>query len=448
MKIFETHAHYDDEAFKEDRDILLREMHSQGVEYIVNIGCSMESSQYIAELVERYDFLYGTVGVHPDDVERLTEADMEELAMLSRRDKIIAIGEIGLDYHYDGIDRDLQKHWFARQMEVARRQKLPIVVHSRDAAKDTLDLMKAEHARDIGGVIHCFSYGVEMAREYLDMGFYIGVGGVVTFKNGKKLKEVVEYAPLDRILLETDAPYLAPVPYRGKRNCSLYLEYVAEEIAALKGVAVEEVYEATFHNAASMYQITRVAERRSMICTSNSELPFNKLENNIIDAIEEQQLKLGYLKETVRLYYPLSSLNRFLDTQNSVEQMKSALQLFSAATRNRLGGVAVTNKGERFCIAIPPEGTEYIHKHMGTGGFLADLVATVAKEGSTLEDVLRQFYKYSKQVHVEEMKNGEFDYLVYFENGDPDSYYYCITVEESHIIYHRYTKADYEEFGF
>lgn len=254
MKIFETHAHYDDDAFSKDRDSLLKEMHRQGIEYIVNIGCSMENSRHIAELVNGYDFLYGTVGVHPSDIEPLKESDMEELAELSKGDKILAIGEIGLDYHYDDVNRDLQKHWFVRQIDVARRQNLPIVVHSRDAAKDTLDLMKAECAKDIGGVIHCFSYGVELAKEYLDMGFYIGVGGVVTFKNAKKLKEVVEYTPLDRILLETDAPYLAPVPFRGKRNCSLYLSYVAQEIAAIKGVAVEEVYQTTFHNAAVMYR--------------------------------------------------------------------------------------------------------------------------------------------------------------------------------------------------
>lgn len=257
MKIFETHAHYDDNAFAEDQDFLLHQMHKEGIEYIVNIGCSMENSRRNVELVKKYDFLYGTVGVHPDDVNHLSEADMAELAKLSENDKIIAIGEIGLDYHYEGIDKDLQKHWFAEQLNVAKKEQLPVVVHSRDAAKDTLDLMKTENAKDIGGVVHCFSYGVEMAREYLNMGYYIGVGGVVTFKNGKKLKEVVEYIPLDRIVLETDAPYLAPVPYRGKRNCSLYLTYVAEEIAMLKKVAVEEVYEITFENARKMYKIER-----------------------------------------------------------------------------------------------------------------------------------------------------------------------------------------------
>lgn len=255
MRIFDTHAHYDDRAFTEDMDELLRNMHDKGVERIVNIGCSMNSSRKIAEMVKEYDFLYGTVGVHPDDVDNLTEQDMQVLIDLSKQDKILAIGEIGLDYHYDGIDKDSQKRWFVEQLNVAKQEKLPVVIHSRDAAKDTLDIMKAEHAGTTGGVIHCFSYGVEMAREYLNMGYYIGVGGVVTFKNGRKLKEVVEYTPLERIVLETDAPYLAPVPFRGKRNCSIYLQYVAEEIAAIKNVPVEQVYEMTFENAEKMYHL-------------------------------------------------------------------------------------------------------------------------------------------------------------------------------------------------
>ena len=255
MRIFDTHAHYDDRAFTEDMDELLRDMHEKGVERIVNIGCSMNSSRKIAEMVKEYDFLYGTVGVHPDDVDNLTEQDLQVLIDLSNQDKILAIGEIGLDYHYDGIDKDNQKRWFVEQLNVAKQEKLSVVIHSRDAAKDTLDIMKAEHAGTTGGVIHCFSYGVEMAREYLNMGYYIGVGGVVTFKNGRKLKEVVEYTPLDRIVLETDAPYLAPVPFRGKRNCSIYLQYVAEEIAAIKNVPVEQVFEMTFENAEKMYRL-------------------------------------------------------------------------------------------------------------------------------------------------------------------------------------------------
>lgn len=255
MKIFETHAHYDDRAFDEDREQILNKIHGEGVEYIVNIACSMDTSKKLVDFVKKYDFLYGTVGVHPDDVASLTKEDMEELAVLSRQEKIVGIGEIGLDYHYDDVDISSQKKWFAAQLDIARREHLPVVIHSRDAAADTLDLLKVEKAEEIGGVIHCFSYGVELAREYLNMNFYIGIGGVVTFKNGRKLKEVAAYTPLNRILLETDAPYLAPTPYRGKRNCSSYLTFVAEEIANIKGINVEEVYETTFQNAKEMYQI-------------------------------------------------------------------------------------------------------------------------------------------------------------------------------------------------
>lgn len=255
MKIFETHAHYDDRAFSADRDELLRRMYEEGIEYIVNIGCSMDNSRAITELVQKYDFLYGTVGVHPDDAAHLTEEDITELAVLSKKDKILAIGEIGLDYHYDDVDKSIQKKWFIRQLEVAKQQNMPVVIHSRDAAKDTLDIMKTEYDGERGGVIHCFSYGLEMAREYLNMGYYIGVGGVVTFKNGKKLKEVVEYAPLEQIVLETDSPYLAPTPFRGKRNCSLYLTYVAEEIAKIKQIPVEEVCETTYNNAVRLYKL-------------------------------------------------------------------------------------------------------------------------------------------------------------------------------------------------
>lgn len=256
MKIFDTHAHYDDRAFLGEQESLLEQMHREGIEYIVNIGCSMESSRVITELVKQYDFLYGTVGVHPEDAGTLMEEDMAVLEKLCKEDKILAIGEIGLDYHYDEPPKEIQKKWFVRQLDLAKRAALPVVIHSREAAKDTLDIMKAEHAGQTNGVIHCFSYGVELAREYLDMGYYIGIGGVVTFKNGRKLKEVAEYTPLDRIVLETDAPYLAPVPFRGKRNCSLYLKYVAEEIAGLKGISPEEVYEATFENANRLYKIS------------------------------------------------------------------------------------------------------------------------------------------------------------------------------------------------
>lgn len=255
MRIFDTHVHYDDEAFDDDREELLNAVHEAGIEKMTDIACSMETSRKMPGFIRQYEFMYGTVGVHPDDIESLSTDDIDELKALSKEDGIIAIGEIGLDYHYDGINKKLQKKWFSVQLEMAKELKLPISIHSRDAAKDTLDVMKAVHAEDIGGVMHCFGYGVEMAREYLNMGYYIGVGGVVTFKNGRRLKEVVEYAPLDRIVLETDCPYLSPVPFRGKRNNSGNLTYVAEEIATIKGISVEQVCSVTYENAFSMYRI-------------------------------------------------------------------------------------------------------------------------------------------------------------------------------------------------
>ena len=214
----------------------------------------------MSNFISEYDFMLGTVGVHPDDIYNLSNADMDRLKELSKKDGIIAIGEIGLDYHYEDIDKELQKKWFATQLDIAKELQLPVSIHSRDAARDTLEIMKSENVRDVSGVMHCFGYGVEMAREFLNMGYYIGVGGVVTFKNGRKLKEVVEYTPIDRIVIETDCPYLAPVPFRGKRNDSGNLTYVAEEIAGIKGISVDEVYELTYDNAVKLYHLNEGTE--------------------------------------------------------------------------------------------------------------------------------------------------------------------------------------------
>lgn len=251
--IFETHAHYDDEAFDEDRDRLLPEMQEHGIEKIVNVGASLKGVEDTVKLMEKYPFVYGAVGIHPDEVGTLDEDKMKWLRSLCDLEKTVAVGEIGLDYYWNKENHENQKKWFVRQMDLAKETGLPIIVHSRDAAKDTLDVMKSERADNLRGVIHCYSYSVENAREYMNMGYYLGVGGVVTFKNGKRLKEVVEYAPLDYLLLETDAPYLAPEPFRRRRNCSLYLTYVAEEIARIKGVSYEEVVEVTRRNAAALF---------------------------------------------------------------------------------------------------------------------------------------------------------------------------------------------------
>ena len=247
--IFDTHAHYDDEAFDEDRDQLLSSMKDGGVGCIVNVCASAGGFGGTLELIKAYPFVYGAVGVHPDDAGIMTQDTLDEIRRLSHMEKMVAIGEIGLDYYWDKENHEKQIYWFERQLEVAREEKLPFIIHSRDAAKDTLDTMKRLHAGDIGGVVHCFSYGKEMAREYLDMGLSLGIGGVLTFKNARKLVEVVEYAPLESLLLETDSPYLAPVPNRGKRNSSLNIPYVVEKIAEIKGVSREEVEEITWKNS-------------------------------------------------------------------------------------------------------------------------------------------------------------------------------------------------------
>lgn len=256
MFIIDTHAHYDDEKFDEDREELLLSMRDNGIGIIVNSGASMEGVRDTLRLTEKYDFVYGTAGIHPSEAEVLEdEKSYDELKKAVLNEKILAVGEIGLDYYWGEPDSDIQKKHFERQLELAKEVKKPVVIHSREAAADTLDIMKALKAEETGGIIHCFSYGTEMAREYLNMGFYLGIGGVITFKNSRKLKEVVEYMPLDRIVLETDSPYLSPEPNRGKRNSALNLKYVVAKIAEIKNVTEEQVIEAAYKNACKVYRL-------------------------------------------------------------------------------------------------------------------------------------------------------------------------------------------------
>lgn len=254
--IFDTHAHYDDAQFDEDRDELLNSMREQGVGVIVNVSAAYDSCEKVVDMVQKYPFMYAAVGIHPDEVGSLTEERFARMEELFQRNKVVAVGEIGLDYYWDNESHTIQKKWFIRQLELARELKLPVLIHSREAAADTMEIMK-EHGQGLKGVIHCYSYSREMAKEYVKMGFYIGVGGVVTFKNARKLKETVEEIPLEAIVLETDCPYLAPVPYRGKRNDSSYIRYVAEEIGRLKGIPYEEVTAQTEENAKRLYGIAR-----------------------------------------------------------------------------------------------------------------------------------------------------------------------------------------------
>lgn len=226
------------------------------MEAVVNCASDLKSCAATLKLTEQYDFIFGAVGVHPHEVEKLDEDAVYQLYNYAcRSEKIVAIGEIGLDYHYEFAPRELQKDWFVEQIELAKEVELPIVVHSRDAAKDTYDIMEAADAGEVGGVVHCFAGSLEMAKAYVEMGFYLGIGGMLTFPDVKKILRVVEEIPLEHLLLETDAPYLAPVPNRGKRNDSRNLTYVAEKVAELKGITPEEVARVTRENACRLFQV-------------------------------------------------------------------------------------------------------------------------------------------------------------------------------------------------
>ena len=251
---FDTHAHYDSGKFNADRSDVLRAVHESGVARIVDPGdCAATSARAVA-IAQAYDFIYAAVGWHPEEAAGWTDDSLDQIRALASQPKVCAIGEIGLDYYWDNEPREVQKKWFIRQLELARELDLPVLIHSREAAADTMEIMK-EHAKGLSGVIHCYSYSKEMAQEYIKMGFYIGVGGVVTFKNAKKLKEVVENIPLTSIQYGWDCPYMAPEPNRGKRNNSAYIRYVAEKIAELKGITYEEVVEQTEKNARDMYRL-------------------------------------------------------------------------------------------------------------------------------------------------------------------------------------------------
>lgn len=252
--IFDSHAHYDAEQFHDDQQEVISTMPENGVGTIINVGADWDSVTEAVRLAEQYPHVYAAVGIHPDEVGSLNEERFAIMRRQCEHKKVVAVGEIGLDYYWDNESHETQKQWFIRQLELARELDLPVIIHSRDAAEDTLAIMK-EYAKGLRGVIHCFSYSKELAEEYVKMGFHIGIGGVVTFKNGRKLKEVTEETPLERILLETDCPYLAPEPYRGKRNASNYLVHVAQAIAGIKGITYEEVVEQTEKNGKELFGI-------------------------------------------------------------------------------------------------------------------------------------------------------------------------------------------------
>ncbi len=262
--IFDTHAHYNDEAFQEDGQELLASLPGQGIARVVNVGASLASCRQSLELARRWPHVYCALGVHPSECGELNQEGLDWLRRQCQEEKCVAVGEIGLDYHWEGPGREVQKEWFVRQLRLARECGLPVVIHSRDAACDTADILRGEKTGEIGGVIHCYSYSREMAREFLNMGFYFGIGGVVTFRNARKLKEAVEYIPLDRLVLETDCPYLAPEPWRGKRNSSLYLPLVAAAAAAIKGVSQEELLRAVWENSLKLYRMENLRAGRGI----------------------------------------------------------------------------------------------------------------------------------------------------------------------------------------
>lgn len=253
--IFDTHAHYDDDAFDEDRDTLLGEIFSSGICCITDVGASVKSSKSAVALSKKWTQIYAAVGVHPDSTADMTEEDIETLRSLAQEKKVVAIGEIGLDYYWDNSPREVQKKWFERQLALAREVDLPVIIHSREAAKDTMDIMREAAKAGNTGVIHCYSYAAPMAKEYISMGFFIGIGGVLTFKNARVIKEVASEIPLSSIVLETDSPYLAPVPYRGKRNNSMYLKEVVKQLAQIKQVSEEIVITTTLANAKRLYRL-------------------------------------------------------------------------------------------------------------------------------------------------------------------------------------------------
>ncbi len=253
--LIDTHAHLDTDVYDEDRKDVIQRALDQGVTRIVNIGFNRQTIPSTLKLTEEYDFIYAAVGWHPQDANDLRAADLDWIEELCRKEKVVAIGEIGLDYYWDSASREVQWNVFREQIRLARKLGMPIVIHDRDAHQDILRLLKEEKASDVGGIMHCFSGDWEMARECLAMNFYISFGGPVTFKNAKQPKEVLAQVPPDKLLIETDSPYLTPHPFRGKRNESGYVRFVAEAAAAIKQIPIEQLAEITSRNARNILGI-------------------------------------------------------------------------------------------------------------------------------------------------------------------------------------------------
>ncbi|NLW23486.1 MAG: TatD family hydrolase [Tissierellia bacterium] len=253
--LIDSHAHLDDRRFDRDRDRLIRDLKNQGVDLVINPGADLQSSIKAVSLAEEYDNIYAAVGIHPHSAKEMEDSTIEILKSLAGRDKVIAIGEIGLDYYYDNSPRDVQRKRFIEQLNLAKELKLPVIIHSRDAAQDTFNILKDAQDGSLEGVLHCYSGSAEMALEYIKLGFYISLAGPVTFKNAKVPKEVAKAVPLDKFLIETDSPYLTPEPYRGKRNEPTYVRYVAGTIAELRGSSFEEIARRAAENTKKLFKI-------------------------------------------------------------------------------------------------------------------------------------------------------------------------------------------------
>lgn len=253
--LFDTHAHFDDKRFDEDRDQILEKVFANGVKYILNASSSPDSIVNSIKLAEKYENIYAAVGVHPHNAGEMNNELLDKIKESLNHPKVVALGEIGLDYHYNFHPKEVQKEWLIKQIEVAKEAQYPVIIHNRESSEDMLDIIMKTSVKDIGGVFHCFSGSMEMAKILLDNNFHLSFGGPITFKNAKKALEVIEYIPLERILIETDCPYLTPEPFRGRRNDSSFVSFVAKKIGEVRNISYEEVAEITTKNALGLFRI-------------------------------------------------------------------------------------------------------------------------------------------------------------------------------------------------
>ncbi|MBQ3109414.1 MAG: TatD family hydrolase [Clostridia bacterium] len=254
MRLFDTHAHLTDSRFDEDRGSLISSLPEKGIALVVDVACGLEDAHKVVTYTEQYPFIYGAAGIHPHDAEDATLAELDGIAKILEKEKFVALGEIGLDYHYDFSPRDVQRKWFVEQLELAKQMKLPVSLHIREAFGDCMEILR-QHKDGLCGVMHCYSGSWESAVECIDLGLHIAFGGSVTFKNARKLAEVAAQLPIERLLIETDCPYLTPEPYRGRRNDPSYVRHVAEKLAELRGCSTEEIAEATYQNGIRLFGI-------------------------------------------------------------------------------------------------------------------------------------------------------------------------------------------------